>query len=133
MQYFLAKSDPGTYSIDDLARDDETLWDGVHNNAAMLFIQQMQPGDMVYIYESQTTRAIVGLAMVTSQPALNPDDPRRSWAMRLKFVQKYSKQITLAAVKADPAMADFKLVKESRLSVMPVPPDIQKWLAERLG
>jgi len=126
MNYFLAKSDPDTYSFADLQKDGETLWDGVHNNAAMLFIQKMTPGDLVYIYESMTTKAIVGLAEVSSEPFLNTADPRRSWAARFKFVKKYDKPVTLAEIKATPSLANFKLVRESRLSVMPVTPDQQK-------
>lgn len=120
MQYFLAKTDPDTYSIDDFAKEGETLWDGVHNNAALLFIQSMHPGDQVYIYESMTSKAIVGLAEVTTEPELNKSDPRRSWVVKMKFIKKYDKPLTLALIKATPELANFKLVRESRLSVMPV-------------
>ena len=122
MNYFLAKTDPDTYSLADFEKEGETLWDGVHNNAAMLFIQKMKPGDMVYIYESLSTKAIVGLAEVTSEPFLNTADPRRSWAVRMKFVKAYTEPLTLAAIKAEPLFADFALVRQSRLSVMPVEP-----------
>ena len=122
MNYFLAKTDPDTYSLEDFKKEGETLWDGVHNNAAILFIQQMKPGDMVYIYESLTTKAIVGLAEVTDEPFLNTADPRRSWAVHMEFIKAYSKPLTLAQIKADPALSDFALVKQSRLSVMPVSP-----------
>ncbi len=126
MKYFLAKTDPDTYSLADFEHEGETLWDGVHNNAAMLFIQQMVPGDKVYIYESMTTKSIVGLAEVTSEPFLNTADPRRSWAARFKFLKKYEKPLSLADIKATPALANFKLVRESRLSVMPVNQEEQK-------
>lgn len=133
MNYFLAKTDPDTYSIDDFEREGETLWDGVHNNAAMLFIQQMKPGDAVYIYESLSTKAIVGLATVTSEPFLNPDDPRKSWAVRMRLIQRYKTTVTLTDIKAAPELAEFALVRQSRLSVMPVPPNAQVWLAKRLS
>lgn len=133
MNYFLAKTDPDTYSLQDFITEGETLWDGVHNNAAMLFIQQMKIGDMVYIYESLTTKAIVGLATVTGKPFLNTADPRRSWAVHMKFVKKYTTPLTLAAIKADPQLADFALVRQSRLSVMPVSPVHQKILLKVLG
>ena len=126
MKYFLAKTDPDTYSVDDFIKEGQTLWDGVHNNAAMLFIQQMQVGDLVYIYESLSTKAIVALATVAGEPFLNTADPRRSWAVTLKFVNKYSKPLTLARAKADPALQDFALVRQSRLSVMPVESKYQK-------
>ncbi len=120
MNYFLAKTDPDTYSLADFKKEGETLWDGVHNNAAMLFIQKMKPGDMVYIYESLSTKAIVGLAQVSGEPFLNTADPRRSWAVRMKFVKDYAKPLTLADIKGNPYFADFALVRQSRLSVMPV-------------
>jgi len=120
MNWFLAKTDPDTYSIDDFAKEGETLWDGVHNNAALLFIRQMRPGDQVFIYESLSTKAIVGLAEVTSEPYENKADPRRSWAVTMRFIKKYDNPVTLSQIKAEPLFADFKLVRESRLSVMPV-------------
>ena len=132
MNYFLAKTDPDTYSIDDFAKEGETLWDGVHNNAALLFIQAMHPGDQVFIYESMTSKAIVGLAEVTTEPELNKIDPRRSWVVKIKFVKKYDKPLTLAAIKATPELANFKLVRESRLSVMPVSQHEKKIIEQML-
>ena len=133
MQYFLAKTDPDTYSVDDFEREGTTLWDGVHNNAALLFIQQMKPGDKVYIYESLTTKAILALAEVVDEPFLNTADPRRSYAVHLKFIKRYSNPLSLAAINADPALADFALVRQSRLSVMPVPNTIQTILDAQLS
>src|SRR5690349_4178810 len=133
MNYFLAKTDPDTYSIDDFEKEGETLWDGVHNNAALLFIQAMRPGDQVFIYQSMSTKAIVGLAEVTTEPELNAADPRRSWVVKMKLVKRYTKLVTLADVKADDFYKDFKLVRESRLSVMPVPGDIAKKLLASLS
>jgi predicted RNA-binding protein with PUA-like domain len=133
MNYFLAKTDPDTYSIDDFAKEGETIWDGVHNNAALLFIQQMRPGDQVFIYQSMSTKAIVGLAEVTGEPYLNTADPRRSWAVTMKLTKTYSRIVTLADIKADDAFKDFKLVRESRLSVMPVPNVLAKKLLSKLS
>ena len=126
MNWFLAKTDPDTYSVDDFEKEGVTLWDGVHNNAALLFIRQMRPGDKVYIYESMTTKAIAALAEVTTEPEENKADPRKSWVVKMKFVKKYPRPITLAQIKADPGFKDFKLVRESRLSVMPVQPEIDR-------
>jgi predicted RNA-binding protein with PUA-like domain len=132
MNYFLAKTDPDTYSLADFINEGETLWDGVHNNAAMLFIQKMKPGDAVYIYESLSTKAIVGLATVTGEPFLNTADPRRSWAVTLRFVKKYDTPLTLATLKADERLRDFSLIRQSRLSVMPVEPHYNEILQESL-
>lgn len=128
MHYFLAKTDPDTYSLSDFEKEGEALWDGVHNNAAMLFIQQMKVGDKVYIYESLSTKAIVGLAEVTSEPFLNTADPRRSWACHMKFLKKYANPVTLAQLKTDGRFTEFQLIKQSRLSVMPVAATYQKLL-----
>ena len=133
MNYFLAKTDPDTYSLDDFIKEGETIWDGVHNNAAILFIQKMLPGDLVYIYESLSTKAIVGLAQVTGVPFLNTADPRRSWAVKIKFLSGYVKPLTLAQMKAIPGLADFNLIRQSRLSVMPVEPKHQKIIKALLG
>ena len=111
MNYFLAKTDPDTYSIDDFVREGETLWDGVHNNAAILYIRQMTTGDKVFIYESMSTKAIVGLASVTTEPFLNTADPRRSWAVRMKLINTYKNPLQLSSIKAEPLFVDFKLVR----------------------
>lgn len=134
MNYWLAKADPDSdYSIDDLARDGETNWDGVHNNAAILHIQKMRPGDKVYIYHSQKQKSIVGLAEVAGEPYENHDDPRRSWAVRLKFVKKYDNPLHLSVIKEAPECSDFALVRIGRLSVMPVDKKVQNWLKNFLG
>lgn len=133
MNYFLAKTDPDSYSLADFEKEGDTLWDGVHSYAAIGFIKQMKPGDSVYIYESLTSKAIVGLAEVTGEPYENKADKRFSWAVKLKFVKKYDKPFTLKDMKADPAMAHFDLVRIGRLSVMTVPPAIQKIIEAKLG
>lgn len=126
MSYFLVKADPDSdYSIDDLERDGSTIWDGVHNNTAILHIQSMRPGDRVYVYHSQKQKAIVGLAEVLELPFKNTNDPRKSWAVKLGYIQKYPTPLTLAQIKASPLCTHFALVRIGRLSVMPVPPDIQ--------
>ena len=134
MNYWLVKADPDEdYSIDDLARDGETIWDGVHNNAAILHIQKMQVGDMVYVYHSQKEKSIVGLAEVSGEPFENTADPRRSWAVALKFVKKYERPLHLLDIKAADECKNFALVRIGRLSVMPVEPSIQQWLDIRLS
>ena len=133
MNYFLAKTDPDTYSIDDFEREGTTLWDGVHNNAAILYIQKMKPGDFVYIYESLTTKAIVGLAEVVDEPFLNTADPRRSWACHMKFIKRFTKPLSLADMKANPQLQDFNLIRQSRLSVMSVEPQHQAILDKALA
>lgn len=133
MNYWLVKADPDTdYSIDDLKKDGETDWTGVHNNAAILHIQKMRMGDKVYFYHSQKQKAIVGMAEVSSEPYENKDDPRRSWAMKLKFVKKYDNPLPLSVIKEAAECQDFALVRIGRLSVMPVEHTVQKWLERML-
>jgi predicted RNA-binding protein with PUA-like domain len=127
---YLAKTEPGTYSIDDLEREGETLWDGVHNYEAINYIKAMKPGDRVYIYHSMTDKRIVGIAEVTAMPFLNTDDPRHSWAVRLKFLAKVIGPL-LKDFKEDKTLPAFKLVSHSRLSVMEVPNAIVDWIEQR--
>ncbi len=134
MNYWLVKADPNTdYSIDDLQTDGETAWTGVHNNAAILHIQKMKIGDKVYFYHSQKEKSIVGLAQVSSEPYENKDDPRRSWAMKLEFVKKYTKPLSLNTIKTAPECQNFALVRIGRLSVMPVDTIVQSWLEKQLS
>lgn len=134
MGYFLVKADPETdYSIDDLKRDGETVWDGVHNNAALLHIRAMKPGDKVYVYHSQKQKCIVGLAEVASEPYENTADPRKSWAVKLKYVDTFLKPVSLSELKAEQDLADFALIRISRLSVMPVSDTHQKIIERLLG
>lgn len=127
MQYFLAKTEPRTYSIDDLERDGQTVWDGVHNHQAIAAIKAMQPGDRVFIYHSVSGKNIVGEAEVTAAPFENTADPRYSWAVTLSFVRRLNGP-TLAECKATPLCRSFQLVTHSRLSTMPVPDDIAHWI-----
>jgi predicted RNA-binding protein with PUA-like domain len=131
MNYFLAKTEPGTYSIDQFEHDGTTIWDGVHSYAAIGFIKQMSIGDRVYIYHSLKGLAIVGEAEVVGEPYLNTADPRHSWAVELKFVRRFSGP-TLAEFKAVPEFATFDLVRQSRLSVMKVPSEVATWINSRV-
>lgn len=121
MQYFLAKTEPNTFSIDDLERDNSTIWDGVHNYAAINTIKLMNTGDMIFIYHSGKESKIVGLGKVISSPYKDPHDERGiSWAVQVKFVEKFAedKQVSLKQIKESGKFNDFALVKQSRLSVM---------------
>lgn len=134
MNYWLVKADPETdYSIDDLAKDGCTEWTGVHNFQAIINIKLMRLGDLVYVYHSQKEKSIVGLAKVSSEPYENLKDPRKSWAVQLSFVKKYKSPLHLSTIKSETAFSEFLLVRNSRLSVMPVPENIQKLLKAKLG
>ena len=130
MAYFLAKTDPKTYSIDDLERDRTTVWDGVRSAAALLAIRAMHPDDEVLIYHSQGEAAIVGLAQVVSEPRLDPNDPK-SWVMDIAFVRRFTQPITLHEIKESHLFDDWALVRQGRLSTMSVPENVVAWLKEK--
>lgn len=128
MAYFLAKTDPSSYSIDDLERDGRTEWDGVRNAQAVQAIRQMQPGDLVFIYHSQGESAVVGLARVVSAPRPDPSEPK-SWVVDFEFVRRLPR-VTLPQVKASGKFAGWALVRNSRLSTMTAPDSFAVWLRD---
>ena len=130
MAYFLAKTDPTTYSIDDLERDKTTVWDGVRSAAALLAIRAMHPGDEVLIYHSQGDAAIVGLAQVVSEPRIDPNDPK-SWVVNITYVRRLSQPVTLREIKESHLFDDWALVRQGRLSTMSVPDKVASWLKEK--
>lgn len=120
-QYWLVKSEPEAYAWTDLVRDRRTAWTGVRNYQARIHLNTMRPGDQVLFYESVTTKAVVGIAEVTKVafPDTTADEP--GWvAVEVKAVRALARPVTLAAIKAAPALADIALLRQSRLSVMPL-------------
>lgn len=120
-QYWLVKSEPETYAFSDLVRDRTTEWTGVRNFAARLHLNAMKPGDRVLYYHSGDDKAVVGTAEVTRAafPDKTADEP--GWvAVELKVGAALAKPVTLAQIKAEPALAKMALVRISRLSVQPV-------------
>ncbi len=130
MAYFLAKTDPEHYSIDNLGHDRTTVWDGVRNAAALLAIRAMRSDDEVLIYHSQGEAAIVGLARVISEPRPDPNDPK-SWVVDMAFVRRFSQPVTLHEIKESHLFDDWVLVRQSRLSTMSVPDKVVVWLKEK--
>jgi predicted RNA-binding protein with PUA-like domain len=112
------KSEPSSYSWDDLVRDGGTEWDGVRNNAARLHLKAMSPGDQAFFYASMTDKAIVGIMKITRGPGADPKDPE--WvSVRVEPVRPLG-PVTLQQIKAEPALAKMELIRQSRLSVAPV-------------
>src|SRR5205085_1845821 len=130
MTYFLAKTDPETYSIADLEHDKVTVWDGVRSPQALRAIQAMRPDDDVLIYHSQGEAAIVGLARVVSEPRPDPNDSK-SWVVDLAFVRRFAQPVTLREIKASHLFDDWALVRQGRLSTMSVPDTVVAWLREK--
>lgn len=130
MAYFLAKTDPETYSIDDLARDKTTTWDGIRNPQALQSIRAMHPDDYLLIYHSQGEAAIVGLARVVSEARPDPN-VSKSWVVDVAFERRFAQPLTLREIKESHRFDEWKLVRQSRLSTMSVPDDFLDWLKER--
>jgi predicted RNA-binding protein with PUA-like domain len=130
MPYFLAKTDPETYSIEQLERDRKTVWDGVTNPQAVRAIQSMRPGDSVFIYHSGGNSAIVGLAKVLSDPRPDPKNPK-SAVVDLEFVRRLDPPVTLAEIKQSKKFEDWALVRQGRLSTMAAPAEFVQWMKKR--
>jgi len=124
MAQWLLKTEPSTYSLDDLERERQTRWDGVRNPTALQHIRAMRPGDRAVIYHSGDVRAAVGLATVTTDPYPDPEagDPR--WAVvDVRFERRFEAPVTLATIKETPAFEGSPLLRISRLSVVPLTDD----------
>ena len=136
MNYWLMKSEADVYSIDDLARDGSTMWDGVRNYQARNHMKSMKKGDVVLYYHSrQTPSAVMGIARVVRESYPDPtqfdpdnkyfdakssEDAPRWWLVDIEFVRKFDNPVGLPDVKAEKGLADMVLVRNSRLSVQPV-------------
>jgi len=130
MAYFLAKTDPETYSIKQLEQDGETPWDGVRNAQAVHAIRAMRTGDDLLIYHSVDKAALVGLARVISEPRPDPNDSK-SWMVDVAFVRRLTRPVTLREIKESHLFDDWSLVRQSRLSTMSVPDSFVLWLKEK--
>jgi len=130
MAYFLAKTDPESYSIEQLEHDQTTTWDGVRNAQAVRVIQSMRPEDQVLIYHSQGEAAIVGLARVISEPRPDSQDSK-SWVVDMAFVRRFAQPVTLHEIKESHLFDDWSLVRQGRLSTMSVPENVVMWLKEK--
>jgi len=130
MSYFLAKTDPGTYSLEDLEREKRTLWDGVTNPQAVQAIREMRPGDRVFIYASGGGSAVVGLANVLTAGRPDPKNPK-SAVVDLEFATRLEPPTTLAEIKQSEKFNDWALVRQGRLSTMSAPDTFVAWMRTR--
>jgi predicted RNA-binding protein with PUA-like domain len=129
MANWLMKSEPGSYSWEDLVRDGGTMWDGVRNNAARLHLRAMKPGDQAFFYHSMDERAVVGIMKITGTG--QPDGEDGSWVkVPVEPVRPLKKPVTLAQIKAEPRLAKMELIRQSRLSVAPVQDEEWKLVLE---
>jgi predicted RNA-binding protein with PUA-like domain len=116
MSDYLLKTEPSTYSFADLQRDGVTLWDGVHNPIALRNLGQMEAGTRLVIYETGDRKSAVGTATVVSVDTSNPKNP----TVEIKAGKALAKPVSLAEIKANSAFADSPLVRQGRLSVVPL-------------
>jgi len=130
MSYFLAKTDPGTYSLEDLEREKRTLWDGVTNPQAVKAIREMRPGDRVFIYASGGGSAVVGLTNVLTAGRPDPKNPK-SAVVDLEFATRLEPPTTLAEIKQSQKFNDWALVRQGRLSTMSAPDTFVAWMRTR--
>jgi len=121
-RHWLIKSEPAAYSWDDLARDGETLWDGIRNYRAAGNLRAMKKGERAFFYHSVTGKEIVGIVEVSEAGLPDPRDP--AWAaVKVKPVRALQRPVTLAEIKADKSLAEIELVRQSRLSVAEIRPN----------
>jgi len=130
MRYFLAKSEPGVYSIDDLEKDGRTTWDGVTNPQAVKAIRAMRKGDRVFLYHSGGVSAVVGLADVVGEGRDDPKNPKSAVA-DLAFRAHLDPPTGLAEVKQSGLFDDWALVRQNRLSTMEAPEKFVHWMRAR--
>jgi len=121
MAHWLVKQEPTSYPWSRLVTDGRTRWDGVHNALALQHLRRMKKGDEALFYHSGDERACVGILRVTSEPRPDPEDDRRSWYVEVAPVRPLDRPVTLAEIRGDPAFAGIDLLRNSRLSVMPIP------------
>ena len=133
MNYWLVKSEPDVWSIDQQAQAGAkgTMWDGVRNYQAANNLKKMSKGDLCFFYHSNIGKEIVGIIEVIKTSFIDPTDPlKRFVAVQMKFKEKLTKPITLESIKKTKELKDLSLIKQSRLSVMPIDPKSWKILCK---
>ena len=134
MPTWLLKSEPSVFSFAELQRDKKVVWDGVTNATALKHIRSMKKGDRAFIYHTGDEKAVVGLAQITSNPYSDSKQQNEKLVVFDLVPDRLLKQhVKLARVKADKRFKDFPLVTIGRLSVMPVPPELEKALLDMAG
>jgi predicted RNA-binding protein with PUA-like domain len=130
MAYFLAKTDPETYSINQFEREKKAVWDGVKNPQALRAIREMRPDDRVFLYNSGGASAVAGLAQVVSEPRPDPKSPKLT-VIDLEFLTRLEPPTTLHEIKESGLFADWALVRQGRLSTMAAPQSFVAWMKKR--
>ena len=119
MARWLMKSEPESYGWSNLVRDSGTEWDGVRIPTARIHLRAMKVGDEAFLYHSMSDKAVVGIMRITREA--QPDAKDSNWvSVRVEPVKALARPVTLAEIKAEPALANMELIRQSRLSVAPV-------------
>jgi predicted RNA-binding protein with PUA-like domain len=122
MAYWLMKSEPESYGWSDLIRDEGTEWDGVRNPTARIHLRAMRVGDEALLYHSISEKAVVGIMRIAREAEPDPKDP--NWvSVRVEPVGALERPVSLKTIKAEPALSQMELLRQSRLSVAPVRED----------
>lgn len=126
MNHWLVKQEPSTYPFSRFLKEKRVVWDGVRNYQARNFLRQMNLGDSVLYYHSVDERAVVGLAKVVKTAFSDPTSPKgEDWtSVMLGALRAFSQPVTLDQLKSDKKFSELLLLRQSRLSVMPVPPKL---------
>ena len=124
MKYWLVKSEPDSYSFDQLRKDKTTAWTGVRNFTARNFLKEMAKGDAVFFYHSVSEKSVVGMASVVKtaypDPTVEPDEKGGWVCVEIKAGEAFQRPVSLEEVKANPIFKDMPLIRLGRLSVQPV-------------
>ncbi|MEZ5428070.1 MAG: EVE domain-containing protein [Pyrinomonadaceae bacterium] len=121
MKYWLVKQEPEKYSFDDLIRDKKTVWDGVRNYQARNNLREMKTGDRVLFYHSVSDKAVVGVAEVSREAYQDPTDDTGKWSVvEISALEKFADPVTLQEIKDDQKLGEIALIRQSRLSVVPL-------------
>ena len=130
VRYFLVKTEPQVFSVDDLKRENDTVWDGVRNPQALKALRSMEKGDRVFVYHSGGSAAVVGLAEVSAGPRPDPRDGKLT-VVNLRYLRHLDPPVSLAAIKETGRFAQWALIRQGRLSVMEAPAEFVDWIRER--
>lgn len=121
MNYWIIKSDPHAYSWSDMKKDKVTFWDGVRNYQARNNLKLMEEGDIALYYHSNTDKALMGEVKIVREHFQDPTTDDNRWvAVDVEFVREYKNKLTLAEMKENENLQNIGLIKQSRLSVMPL-------------
>ena len=121
MKYWLLKSEPGTWSWDDQVKEGASMWDGVRNYQARNNLKKMKKGDQAFFYHSVSEKSVVGIVKVVKEYYNDPtDETKRFVVVDVKAIKKLKKSVSLNEIKLNKKLKNIALVKQSRLSVMPI-------------